>query len=339
MPPLVSIVMPVRDAAATLPAALESLRAQTLAGVELLALDHASSDRTPEILQAWAAGQADRRVLACPRALDFAEVLNRGISLARGALIARMDADDVCAPDRLRRQAEHLLQQPDIGVVSCRVAFGGDRAAQAGYARYVDWSNTLLTHEELALARFRESPLAHPSVMFRRELVDRHGGYRAGPFPEDYELWLRWFEAGVRFAKLPDTLLTWNDPPGRLSRVHPNYAPEKFYAVKADYLARWLARHNPRHPEILVVGAGRVTRRRVETLIAAGIRVAAWADLDPGKIGRTYHGAPVIHHDAIPAPGAAFVVPFVSAIGAPEHIRALLESRGYVRGRDFIEAA
>lgn len=191
----------------------------------------------------------------------------------------------------------------------------------------------------MALACFRESPIAHPSVMFRRELISRYGGYRDGSFPEDYELWLRWFDAGVRFEKLPETLLTWNDPPNRLSRVHPNYAVENFYAVKAEYLARWLARNNPHYPDVLIVGAGRVTRRRVQKLIEKGIRVIAWADLDPAKIGRVYHNAPVIHHDDIPAPGTAFVVPFVSAIGAADQIRAMLESRGYSRGRDFIEAA
>ena len=344
--------MPVRNASATLPAVLASLaaaadalHAQTHFACELLALDHGSTDSTAIQLRAVADKDtyAHMRIsvlsLPGPEEVSFARVLNGGLERARGRFIARMDADDVCHPERLRRQTEHLLANASVDVAGCRVAYGGDRAAQAGYARYVDWINSLLSHDDMALARFRESPLAHPSVMFRRELVGQHGGYREGPFPEDYELWLRWFEAGVRFAKLPDTLLTWNDPPGRLSRVHPNYAPENFYAIKADYLARWLARHNPHHPDILVVGAGRVTRRRVEKLIEKGIRVKAWADLDPGKIGRVHHGAPVIHHHDIPPPGAAFVVPFVSAIGAPEHIRALLESRGHVRGRDFIEAA
>jgi glycosyltransferase involved in cell wall biosynthesis len=339
MRPLVSVVMPVRNAAATLPAALESLRAQTLPGVELLALDHASTDRTPEILEVMKCTYAHMRISAFPQEMGFAEVLNRGIAMAEGALIARMDADDVCHPERLRMQAARLQGEPELGVVASRVAFGGDAVAQAGYARHVEWSNGLLSHEDLALARFRESPLAHPSVMFRRELADRHGGYRDGPFPEDYELWLRWFDAGVRFGKLPETLLTWNDPPQRLSRTHPRYAPDAFYAVKADYLARWLARNNPHHPDVVVVGAGRVTRRRVEKLLENGVRVKAWADLDPGKIGRVYHGAPVIRHDDLPPPGAAFVVPFVSSTGAADYIRALLESRGFVRGRDFIEAA
>ena len=114
------------------------------------------------------------------------------------------------------------------------------------------WTNGLLTHEEIALARFVESPLAHPSVMFRRSLVERWGGYAEGAFPEDYELWLRWLDAGVRMEKLADPLLIWNDSPTRLSRRDPRYAAEAFYRVKARYLARWLA---PQHAQGTVHGA------------------------------------------------------------------------------------
>lgn len=344
MSPLVSILLPVRNAAATLPAALASLAAQTFRDSEIVAIDHGSTDGSSDLLSAAATdhstiAQLRNCAIAQESVMGLAGALNAGLALCRGRFIARMDADDVCHPERLRLQAERLLAEPGLGVVGCRVAFGGDRARRAGYARYVDWINRLLDHDDMALARFRESPLAHPSVMFRRELLERHGGYREGPFPEDYELWLRWFEAGVRFAKVPETLLTWNDSPDRLSRRHPNYALENFYRVKADYLARWLAEHNPFHPDIVVIGAGRVTRRRVELLMAHGVRVRLWADLDAGKIGHRYHGAPVVHHDDLPGPGRAFIVPYVGAIGAAEHLRALLESRGHVRGRDFIEAA
>lgn len=337
MRPLISVVLPVRNAGETLPAALASLRAQSLGEFELVAIDDASTDTTRDLL---ASSELPHKIMVTlPKHAGLVSALDAGLARARGEFIARMDADDVCHPERLRIQAERLQSDPELGVVGCRVIFGGDRAAQAGYARYVDWINSLLAHEELALSRFRESPLAHPSVMFRRELIGRHGGYCAGPFPEDYELWLRWFEAGVRFAKTPESLLLWNDPPTRLSRVHSNYAPENFFELKAEYLARWLALHNPFYPDVVVIGAGRVTRRRVEKLIARGVRVKAWADIDPAKVGRRYHDAPVIHHDDLPVPGRAFVVPFVGSVGAANHIRVLLESRGYVRGRDFIEAA
>ena len=226
-----------------------------------------------------------------------------------------------------------------MGLVACRVEFGGNREAQAGYAAYVDWTNSLLEPEAIALNRFVESPLAHPSVMFRRELVDRFGGYRQGAFPEDYELWLRWLDAGVRMAKLPEVLLTWSDPPGRLSRTDGRYSVRAFYECKLEYLARWLAANNPRHPEVIVWGAGRETRKRAELLVRHGIRIVAYVDIDPRKLGQTIHGRPVLREDDLPAPGRGFVVSCVGSRGARDDIRGRLSGRGDVEGVHFILAA
>lgn len=333
----VSVILPVRSGAATLPAALQSLREQDFGGLELVVVDDHSTDATPEILAA-ASFPFPHRVIRLAQHEGLVRALEVGIAASTGDLIARMDADDTCHRDRMRLQAAALRDDPTLGVISCCVEYGGCPDAQAGYARYVNWTNELLTHEAMALARFRESPLAHPTVMFRRRLLLDHGGYRCGPFPEDYELWLRWFAAGVRFRKLEQPLLRWNDPPGRLSRTHENYKPRHFFHMKAAYLARWLKEHNPFHPDIVVVGAGRLTRRRVEALLPFGVRVSAWTELDPKKIGRRYHGAPVIAHQDLPLPGAAFIVPFVSSIGAPEAIRRDLLSRHYLPGVHFIEA-
>lgn len=337
--PLISVVMPVRDAANTVGAALESLRTQTFTDFEILALDHGSTDDTPRLLREWSLEFDAMKVFEMPREIPFADVLNFGISKANGAWIARMDADDLNQPDRFARQIAFARDNPDLDVIACRVAFGGDPVARAGYARHVNWINSLISHEEMALGRFRESPIAHPSVLVRKEAFGRFGAYRAGPFPEDYELWLRWFERGARFGKCPEILLTWNDPANRLSRTDLRYSFDAFYEIKAEYLALWLARHNPFHPDVIIIGAGRITRRRVERLMKRGIRVIAWADLDPRKVGRRYHGAQVIPHEEMPPPGHAFLIPYVSAIGAPDYIRAMLLARGYRLGLDFIEAA
>lgn len=170
-------------------------------------------------------------------------------------------------------------------------------------------------------------------------LPERHGGYRSGDFPEDYELWLRWLEAGVRMEKLPEALLSWRDSPARLSRRDPRYAPDAFHRVKAGYLARWLARHNARHPEIVLWGAGRVTRRRARLLEAEGIVIAAYVDIDPRKVGRAIEGRPVIAPSALPAPGACFVVAAVASAGAREQIEQALICAGYRAGRHYILAA
>lgn len=334
--PAISVVMPVRDAAATVAAAVRSVQAQTEPDWELIAIDDGSADDSLARLRALAAGDARIRLLAePPRGLVTA--LTRGLEAARGAFIARLDADDICLPERLARQRRHLETHPGVGVVACRVIFGGDARA-AGYARHVDWTNRLLSAEAIALARFVESPLAHPSVMFRRELVAHHGGYREGDFPEDYELWLRWLEAGVRIEKLPEPLLVWNDAPRRLSRRDPRYSPEAFHRVKAGYLARWLAFHNPHHPRVVVWGAGRVTRRRARALLDAGVEATAYVDIDPRKTGRSLGGRPVIDPAALPARGACFVVSCVSSAGARELIEARLAAAGYRPGLDYVLA-
>ncbi|HEY8240452.1 MAG TPA: glycosyltransferase family 2 protein, partial [Kiritimatiellia bacterium] len=187
--------------------------------------------------------------------------------------------------------------------------------------------------------RFVESPIVHPSISFRTELVRNEGPYRDGDFPEDYELWLRWLEAGVKIGKTPDTLLQWNDAGTRLSRTDPRYSVDAFYRLKSEYLARWLAVNNPHHPAVLVWGAGYRTRQRVKLLQAHGIRVEAWIDISPRRKSTSIEGVPVIMPDEVPAPGKAFVLPYVGTRGAREQIASRLEDRGFVAGRNFICAA
>jgi glycosyltransferase involved in cell wall biosynthesis len=329
--------MPVRDAARTLPAALDSVLAQSESAWELIAVDDHSGDDSPEILAAYARRDRRVRVIAAPRD-GIVAALNAGLAAARGALIARMDADDVCHPDRLRQQRARLEARPHVGLVGCCVEFGGDPVRAAGYARHVEWTNGLLTHEQIAIARFVESPFAHPSVMFRRTVLTRYGGYAEGDFPEDYELWLRWLDAGVRMEKLADRLLVWNDHPERLSRRDARYADEAFYRLKARYLAPWLARNNRHHPRVVVWGAGRLARRRIRYLEAEGIVVSGYIDIDPAKIGRPIAGRPVNDAAALPAPGTAFIVSYVSSAGAREQIEARLTCLGWRAGAHYVLA-
>jgi glycosyltransferase involved in cell wall biosynthesis len=336
--PKVSIVLPVRDAAGTLPAALDSIRAQTLAAWELLAVDDGSTDETPRILNAAARAEARMRVLP-RRPGGIVAALRAGCDAASGEFIARMDADDLMLPERLQRQAGFLEGPPRPGVVSCRVRFGGDPAAQAGYAAHVDWINSLLTPEDIARRRFVESPVAHPSVLFRRELLARHGGYADGDFPEDYELWLRWMDAGVRFGKVDAELLVWNDPPARLSRTGARYRTQAFYRIKCEYLARWLKRHVAAGRQFWLRGAGRVTRQRFRALESAGIRFAGFIDVDAKKLGRTRDGRPVVGPDALPDPAHAFILVGVARRGAREAIAAELRRHGREEAKDFLLVA
>lgn len=336
--PKISVTMPCYNCGETVARALDSLLAQTCVDFEVVAVDDGSTDDTASVLGEYA--RRDGRVRAFT--IGHGGVItaaNAAIEAARGTYIVRMDADDESLPDRLSAQAALLDDDPDVGVVGCRVRFGGCREQCAGYAHYVDWTNTLLDHDAISLNRFVEFPVPNPSIMFRRECLESHGSYRDGDFPEDYELLLRWLEAGVRMAKADEELLVWNDPPGRLSRTHPRYDVDAFYRIKTEYLARWLAANNPHHPVVHILGSGRTTRKRADLLLAHGVEFAAYYDVDPRKIGHVVNGVTVVDRRHVPPPDEAFCIPYVASRGAREDITAFLEERGYVLGRDFICAA
>lgn len=373
MTPRVSVILPVFNGAPSLARAIASVRTQTLADWELLVIDDGSQDGSAAIAASEARDDPRLVLVSLPHG-GLVAALSAGLARARAGLIARLDADDECHPERLERQVALLAARPELGLASCLVEFGGDRERNAGYALHVDWLNSVVTDADLALNRFVESPLAHPSVLFRRELVDRFGGYRNGDFPEDYELWLRWLDAGVRMAKVPQVLLRWHDGDARLSRTDQRYDPEKFFRLKAGWIARELARHRGPVPTaagtaselaadcprpsvasaapragsagpvgggrpVWIWGAGRPTRKRAGWLGEHGVRISGYIDIDAKKTGRTVGGVPVVAPDGLPAPGEAFVLGYVSSRGARELIRAALRSRGHVEGRDFLMCA
>lgn len=331
--PVVSVLLPVFNAAGTVRAAIRSIQHQTLSDWELLVVDDGSTDGSAELAAAQAAADQRVSVLRQPHA-GLVATLEAGMQAARGRYIARMDADDVSYPERLALQAEFLDWNQDVGLVGGLVEYGGDATANQGYALHVDWINSLVKPADIALNRFIESPFAHPSVMFRRNLVDRHDGYRDGPFPEDYELWLRWLGAGVEMGKVPRRLLIWNDSPARLSRTDPRYDAEAFFAVKAGYLAR-AVKPLLKGRQLWVWGAGRPTRKRAEALTGHGLAIHGYIDIDPEKCGKMLHGRQVAEPERMPGPHEALVLGYVTKRGARELIREALHARGFVEGRDF----
>jgi hypothetical protein len=186
----------------------------------------------------------------------------------------------------------------------------------------------------MARERFVESPVAHPSALLRAAALDAVGGYRDGPWPEDYDLWLRLFAAGVRFAKAPEVLLRWREGPARASRRDDRYGPEGMARARAMALAHLLDGR-----PAAIVGAGTAGRRLARLLLAEGARVSCFLEVDPKKVGRAPHGVPVLaHEDGLARRGDALVLSAVNAWGARERVRALLVAHGLEEGGDFLLA-
>lgn len=331
--PAISILMPARDAAATLEEALGSLAAQTEGDWELIVVDDGSRDATPSILAAWAGRDGRLRVIRHAEGRGIVAALGTALEAARGEIVARMDADDIALPERLARQRAALLADDRLAVVGCRVRYFPEEAVGQGARRYEAWLNDLVTPEEHARDLFIECPLAHPTFMMRRAALDAVGGYRGCGWPEDYDLLLRFWRHGFGIAKAPELLLLWRESPGRASRVHPDYAPEAFRRCKVHYLRQsYLADGRP----ALVWGAGRVGKLFARELLAAGTPLAGFVELDPRKIGQRIYGAPVLSlPEALARRGEAFGLAGVGQPGARAEIRAHLAAAGWIEGTDF----
>jgi glycosyltransferase involved in cell wall biosynthesis len=329
---VLSVLLPARNAAATLPSALEGLFAQRGAPpFEIVCVDDASSDDTPGILAA--AGKADSRlVVVRGEGRGLVAALQLGLRRCRGDVVARMDADDLVHPDRLRLQADALARDPSLGAVGSLVR-SFPRPISAGLARLESWLDSVVSKEECRRARFIEAPLVHPSMTLRRSAVLAVGGFRDEEWAEDWDLQLRLLEAGFELCKVPEVLLWWRDSPERLTRVGPAYAPGRMIELRAHHLAR-----GPLRGRLFDVwGAGPTGKRLARALETRGLRPRRFIDVAPHK--RVARGLEVVPPAALGPPGDALVLCAVGASGAREEIRADLARRGYAEGKDYLFAA
>lgn len=336
---MISVLLPYRDAAATLEQALASVLADLGPDDELVAIDDASADAGPRIVAEQAA--RDRRIVAIRAGgRGIVPALASGIEASRGDLLARMDADDVSLPGRFAASRALLESDRSLGAVATRVSAFVDVAGAVpsdGIARYVAWQNTVVTAEEHANAIFVESPVCHPSVVMRRAALEACGGFHDPPWPEDWDLWLRMHEHGFGIAKVPEVLLRWRRHAGTLTVTDPRYSSERLRDARAHYLARALAR---RGRAFALWGAGQTGRRLARALELHGQRPVFFVDIDPRK--KRARGLPVHMVEEglarLRREGLGLVVA-VGAPGARDLVRLHLAAAGMSEGEDYVCAA
>ncbi len=176
--------MPVYNGRAFLGEALESIRQQTFVDWELVAVDDGSQDGSGSVLESFAATDRRIRILTNETNSGICAALNRGWREARGAYIARLDADDVALPDRLARQVEALDAHPSVAVVGSAAVLVDGNGRRISVARVPTSSRAI--HATLG----HRNCVNHPSVTLRRSALEAVGGYRFDHV-EDYDLWLR----------------------------------------------------------------------------------------------------------------------------------------------------
>lgn len=213
--PRVSVILPLYNGLPHLLDVSESVLAQTYDDFELLLIDDGSTDGSGPACDAFAERDGRVRVLRHPGGVNRGLVasLNLGLAEARGDLIARVDADDRSYPDRFAKQVAFLDANPDVGVVGSQAdSFDGE-----SWTVWVKWFTPELIRWELLFT----TPMMHSSVIMRREVPERVGGYDARyEYSEDYKFF---YEASkvTRIANLPEPLIEYKrDIASSISRTH-----------------------------------------------------------------------------------------------------------------------
>ncbi len=201
--PLVSVIIPsFNEPPEVVRASLESVRNQTFRDFECIVVDESTR---PELADACReVCEEDPRFIYLHPAerLGLPRSLNLALSKSRGRLIARFDSDDICAAERLALQVDYLQAHPEISVVGGCLDVIDESGVKTAHRKYPE------RPADVAKGMQWTTAVAHPTVMYRKLAYESYGGYNPDfRFAEDLDLWLRWLNAGLKFANLPQVLV------------------------------------------------------------------------------------------------------------------------------------
>lgn len=201
--PVVTVLMPVYNGDKFLAAAIESILTQTFRDFELIVVDDGSFDSSNEIIKKYQI-KDPRVILITQENEGIVAALNKALFSARGYFCMRMDADDVCLPDRIEKQLNFLKENSEVFVV------GGQGYIIDEEGDFIRPLPVLVMHDEInddLLYRFNSRAIIHPAVMFRTDEIRKIGGYRDGYlWAEDLDLFLRVAEVG-KLANLDSVVI------------------------------------------------------------------------------------------------------------------------------------
>lgn len=234
----ISVVMSVFNAEKYLARAIDSILEQTYSDFELIIINDNSTDASGQILKCYE--QKDSRIIVLENEenIGLTKSLNKGLAVAKGEYIARMDADDISVPNRFEKQVLFLDSNPDYTFVSC-------------IGRYIDENGKLEqlrpfpeTNEEIYAMMPKVDAVMHPGVMFRRDDVAQIGNYCEDfRVVQDYDLWFRGMAAGYKFYNIQEPLVLFRRNETYNTRKSKAYRLVDYRVRKKGYQINGLALH------------------------------------------------------------------------------------------------
>lgn len=201
MNPDISVIMSVYNGESYLEETLQSLINQTFKNWELIVINDCSNDSTAEILEKYSQKDARIKVHTNEANLKLPASLNKAISLSEGKYIARMDADDICLPDRFEKQYKFMEENCDVDLSSCRfmTVKNGVYASGGAGGRY--------DCDAIRAMLLMANPILHPGVIAKAEVMKQFNYDTTLTCTEDLELWTRLAMNNKNIQILPECLL------------------------------------------------------------------------------------------------------------------------------------
>jgi len=280
--------MPVYNTADFLPACLDSILAQTYRHWELWAVDDFSTDNSLGILQAYA--QKDERIRVLPnKQKGIIDALRLAFAHSRGALVSRMDSDDLMEPHKLAVLAAGLLQKGGGHLAVGAVEYFAAGTVGEGYQKYAAWLNSLIATGDCYRDIYKECVIPSPAWMVWREDLEACGAFEGDRYPEDYDLVFRFYEQRLKPIACTTVVHRWRDHASRASRNDPNYADNRFLELKVHYFLK--LDYDQQRPLVLW-GAGSKGKKIAKLLQQQNIDFD-WICNNPKKIGKHIYGQPM----------------------------------------------
>lgn len=216
MAPMLSVVMPCfNESVSNLEEAFASLKNQTFSDFECIVIDESSDDDSALHCKKLCDSDCRFSYVRPDRRLGLAASLNLGIGLASAEWIARFDSDDICFPNRFELQMDYLDGNPEVGVVGTGLEIIDGEGRTLAYRSYP------MDHNLIANSFYFTTPIAHPTVIYKKELVVKNSGYKPEfKNSEDLDLWLRLLNSGVVFANLNQPLVKYRQAHTKRSSTH-----------------------------------------------------------------------------------------------------------------------
>ncbi len=330
-PPVVSVLMTVRNTEHWIAACLRSLIQQTETRWELCVVDDHSTDDTGCILHQFA--QKDPRIIALkPHGKGIIDGLRKAYAYSCGPYLTRMDGDDLAHPKKLERLLG-ALQQSGLGHVAVgQVAYFTENGLVGeGYRKYANWLNRLTETGANYLDRYKECVIPSICWMVHRNDFEKAGAFEPNRYPEDYDMAFRFYEAALNIAPVKEVIHSWRDYGERTSRNSEVYADNRFLNLKTWWFLR-LDRENGR--PLVLWGAGK-KGKVIARLLQDFKQPFHWVCETPSKIGHVIHGVKMEETQILKCLEKPQIIVAVANADDKAKITHQLKGMGWVQSRDY----